>query len=59
MIRLDDHESDSEDDECAQAEKGVKGQTVSYNLLYWFIPDSECYPGYTQGLKEESKCHQK
>ena len=29
MLRLDDPESDSEDDECAQAEKDVEKQTVS------------------------------
>ena len=59
MVQLDDPESGSEDDECAQAEKGVEGQAVSCNLLYWSIPDSDCCPGYTQGVKEESKCHRK
>ena len=59
MVQLDDPESGSEDDECAQAEKGVEGQAVSCNLLYWSISDSDCCPGYTQGVKEESKCHRK
>lgn len=33
MVQLDDPESGSEDDECAQAEKDVEGQAVSCHLL--------------------------